>query len=105
MYKRQVNIDGENHNIEFYGQKNHEGVGFIFNTSNDKSIYIKNAIFRNLQMPMFFDFGWKRNLVLINENIFTHNIGRVSTIQVLNPPFTYAIDSAYIEFDLSNNLL
>ncbi len=99
-----VNIDGENHNIEFYGQKNHEGVGFIFNTSNDKSIYIKNAIFRNLQMPMFFDFGWKRNLVLINENIFTHNIGRVSTIQVLNPPFTYAIDSAYIEFDLSNNL-
>jgi len=99
-----VEINGKDHNIEFYGSKNREGVGFIFNNANDKSIFIKNAVFRNLQLPLFFDFGWKRNLVEINDNIFTHNLGRVSVIQVLNPPFSYSIDSSYIQFNLLNNL-
>ncbi len=98
-----VEMLGNNHDIEFYGKKNNEGVGLIFNNNNEKSILINNVTFRNLQMPLYFDFGWKRNLVSITNNIFTKNIGTVSLIQVLNPPFGIN-DSTYVQFELANNL-
>ena len=98
-----VEMIGNNYDIELYGKKNAEGVGLTFNNNNEKSIYISNVVFRNLQMPMYFDFGWKRNLVSITHNIFTKNIGKVSLIQVLNTPFGIN-DSTYVQFDLSDNL-
>jgi len=97
-----VEIFGNNYDIEFYGKKNAEGVGLIFNNNNEKSIIINNAVFRNLQMPLYFDFGWKRNLVSITHNKFQKNIGKVSLIQVLNTPYGIN-DSAYVQFDLSDN--
>ena len=98
-----VEMIGNNYDIELYGKKNAEGVGLIINNSNEKSVYISNVVFRNLQMPMYFDFGWKRNLVSVKHNIFSKNIGKVSLIQVLNTPFGIN-DSTYVQFDLSDNL-
>jgi hypothetical protein len=97
-----VEMYGNKYDIEFYGKKNAAGVGLIINNNNEKSIIINNVIFRNLQMPLYFDFGWKRNLVLITNNKFDKNIGKVSLIQVLNTPYGIN-DSAYVQFDLSNN--
>ena len=99
-----VNMTGSKNDIRFYGKKNSEGVGIIFNNSNEKSIIIDNVTFTNLQMPLYFDFGWKRNYVSITNNIFSKNIGKVSLIQVLNTPFGIN-DSSYVEFILSNNLI
>jgi hypothetical protein len=99
-----VNMTGSKNDIRFYGKKNAEGVGIIFNNSNEKSIIIDNVTFTNLQMPLYFDFGWKRNFVSITNNIFSKNIGKVSLIQVLNTPFGIN-DSSYVEFILSNNLI
>ena len=97
-----VEMFGNKYDIEFYGKKNTEGVGLIINNNNEKSVIINNVIFRNLQMPLYFDFGWKRNLVSITDNKFDKNIGKVSLIQVLNTPFG-SNDSAYVQFDLSDN--
>jgi hypothetical protein len=97
-----VEMFGNKYDIEFYGKKNAEGVGLIINNNNEKSIIINNVIFRNLQMPLYFDFGWKRNLVSITHNKFDKNIGKVSLIQVLNTPYGIN-DSAYVQFDLSDN--
>jgi hypothetical protein len=97
-----IEMLGNKYDIEFYGKKNSEGVGLIINNNNEKSIIITNVIFRNLQMPLYFDFGWKRNLVSITHNKFDNNIGKVSLIQVLNTPYGIN-DSAYVQFELSNN--
>ena len=97
-----VEMFGNKFDIEFYGKKNAEGVGLIINNNNEKSVIINNVIFKNLQMPLYFDFGWKRNLVSITHNIFDKNVGKVSLIQVLNTPYGIN-DSAYVQFDLSNN--
>jgi hypothetical protein len=97
-----VEMFGNKYDIEFYGKKNTEGVGLIINNNNEKSVIINNVIFRNLQMPLYFDFGWKRNLVSITHNKFDKNIGKVSLIQVLNAPYGIN-DSAYVQFDLSDN--
>lgn len=98
-----VEMLGNKYDIELFGKKNAEGVGLIINNSNEKSILINNVVFRGLQMPLYFDFGWKRNIVSITQNKFEKNIGKVSLIQVLNTPFGIN-DSLYVQFDLSDNI-
>ena len=103
-----VNIKGElNNKIEFFGKSNVEGVGMVIkglDSSSNSSIDIKYTTFKNLQLPIFFDFGWKRAGVNISDNYFINNIGKVSVIQVLNPPFNFNIDSSYIDFKVKNNV-
>lgn len=98
-----VEMIGNKYDIELYGKKNAEGVGLIINNNNERSILINNVIFRGLQMPLYFDFGWKRNLVSITHNKFEKNIGKVSLIQVLNAPFAIN-DSLYVQFELTDNI-
>ena len=99
-----VNIKGANKNIEFYGKLNNEGVGLIIKNVDSSKIDIQNAVFKNLQLPLFFDFAWKRDAVNISENQFINNIGKVSVIQVLNTPFNFNMDSSYLNFKLNSNL-
>lgn len=98
-----VEMIGNKYDIELYGKKNAEGVGLIINNNNERSIFINNVIFRGLQMPLYFDFGWKRNLVSITHNKFEKNIGKVSLVQVLNAPFAIN-DSLYVQFELTDNI-
>ena len=65
-----VIIKGVNKNIEFFGKSKLEGAGIIIKSVDSSNIDIQNAIFRNLQLPLFFDFAWKRNSVNISENNF-----------------------------------
>jgi len=103
-----VNIKGElNNKIEIFGKSNMEGVGIIIkdlDSNMNSTIDIRYVTFKNLQLPLFFDFGWKRAGVNISDNYFINNIGKVSVIQVLNPPFNFNIDSSYIDFKLKNNV-
>ena len=103
-----VSMDGEfNNKVDFFGKAGYEGVGLVFrgiDSSIDSKIVIKNVNFKNLQLPLFFDFGWKRNIVRIIDNNFIKNIGKVSVIQVLNPPFNFNMDSSSIEFKIQNNV-
>jgi hypothetical protein len=103
-----VNILGElNNKIEIFGKSNVEGVGMVIKglDSNSNSIIdIRYTTFRNLQLPLFFDFGWKRAGVNISNNYFINNTGKVSVIQVLNPPFNFNLDSSYIDFKVKNNV-
>jgi len=103
-----VNIKGElNNKIEIFGKSNMEGVGIVIkdlDSNMNSTIDIKYVTFKNLQLPLFFDFGWKRAGVNISDNYFINNIGKVSIIQVLNPPFNFNIDSSYIDFKLKNNV-
>lgn len=98
-----VEMLGNKYDIELYGKKNAEGIGLIINNNNERSVLINNVTFRGLQMPLYFDFGWKRNLVSITHNKFEKNIGKVSLIQVLNTPFGIN-DSLYVQFELSDNI-
>ena len=104
----EVSIKGDKNNrIEIYGKSKIEGVGLVIknlDSSNTSEINISNVIFRNLQLPIFFDFGWKRAGVTITDNYFINNVGKVSVIQVLNPPFNFNIDSSYINFKVQHNL-
>ena len=97
----EVSIKGDKNNrIEIYGKSKIEGVGLVIknlDSSNTSKIDISNVIFRNLQLPIFFDFGWKRAGVTITDNYFINNVGKVSVIQVLNPPFNFNICSLLVE--------
>ncbi len=99
-----VAINGVGQNIEFYGKAKNEGVGLIIKNTDSSSVNIIGASFKYLQMPLFFDFGWKRNSVNISDNNFIKNTGKVSIIQVLNPPFSFIADQGSIEFTVKNNL-
>jgi hypothetical protein len=102
-----VSIKGElNNKVEIFGKTNMEGVGMVIrglDSNSSSSVDIRYATFRSLQMPLFFDFGWKRSGVNISDNNFINNIGKVSVIQVLNPPFNFNMDSSYIDFKVKNN--
>jgi hypothetical protein len=103
-----LNFKGDlNNKIEIFGKLNEEGVGVVIrglDSTNNSNINIRYVTFKNLQLPLFFDFGWKRSGVNISDNSFINNIGKVSVIQVLNPPFNFNIDSSYIDFKIDNNL-
>ena len=103
-----VNLMGDlNNKIEIFGKSNVEGVGMVIkglDSNSNSTIDIRYTTFKNLQLPLFFDFGWKRTGVNISDNYFINNIGKVSVIQVLNPPFNFNIDSSYIDFKIKNNL-
>jgi hypothetical protein len=103
-----VSIMGDNNNkIEIFGKSKMEGIGIVIRSQDSISrskIEISNTIFRNLQLPILFDFGWKRTEVNISDNYFINNVGKVSVIQVLNPPFNFNVDSSYINFKLHHNL-
>ena len=103
-----LNMKGElNNKIEIFGKSNMEGVGIVIkdlDSNMNSSIDIRYVTFKNLQLPLFFDFGWKRAGVNISDNYFINNIGKVSIIQVLNPPFNFNIDSSYIDFKVKNNV-
>jgi hypothetical protein len=99
-----VAINGVGQNIEFYGKAKQEGVGLIIKNIDSSSVNIVGASFKYLQMPLFFDFGWKRNSVNISDNNFIENTGKVSIIQVLDPPFSFTADQGSIEFTVKNNL-
>lgn len=99
-----VAISGVGQNIEFYGKAKNEGVGLIIKNTDSSSVNIIGASFKYLQMPLFFDFGWKRNSVNISDNNFIKNTGSVSIIQVLDPPFSFLPDQGSIEFTVKNNL-
>jgi len=95
---------GSKNNIEFYGKLNSEGIGFVIKNVDTSIIDISGSSFRNLQFPLFFDFGWKRKSVNIRECQFADNIGKTSVIQVLNPPFNLNVDSNDTEFNLTDNV-
>ena len=103
-----VSIKGElNNRVEIFGKTNMEGVGMVIrglDSNSNSSIDIRYVTFKNLQLPLFFDFGWKRAGVNISDNYFINNIGKVSVIQVLNPPFNFNLDSSYIDFKVKNNV-
>lgn len=96
--------NGVKNNIEFYGLEKSEGIGFVIKNVDSSSVIINNTVFRNLQFPLFFDFGWKRKEVFIMNNQFVDNIGKTSVIQVLNPPFNLSVDSNYVDFKLQGNI-
>ena len=99
-----ISIKGVNKNIEFFGKQKYEGVGLVIKNIDSSTVDIQNAVFRNLQLPIFFDFAWKRNSVNISDNNFVNNIGKVSVIQVLNTPFNFNLDSSYLNFKINSNL-
>ena len=104
----EVLVNGNASNkIEIYGKSKSEGIGLVIrgldNNTNSK-VDINNAVFSGLQLPLFFDFGWKRSDVKITDNYFINNIGKVTVIQVLNPPFNLNIDSSTINFKIDHNL-
>lgn len=99
-----ITIKGVQNNIEFFGKKNLEGIGILIKNIDSSKVVISNTIFRNLQLPLLFDFGWKRDDIDISDNVFSNNTGKISVLQVLNPPFNFNTDSAMINFKLSNNL-
>ena len=81
-----VSMVGElNNKIEIFGKSNLEGVGMVIrglDSNSNSNIDIRNVTFKNLQLPLFFDFGWKRAGVNISDNYFINNIGKVSVIQL-----------------------
>lgn len=100
-----VTIKGERNNIEFFGKKNYEGIGILIKNIDSNSVVISNTTFKALQLPLSFDFGWNRSSVVISDNIFLNNVGKISVLQVLNPPFNFNTDSTSTSFKVTNNLL
>jgi len=103
-----VSMIGEKNNkIELYGKAKSEGVGLVIrglDNNNNSSVDINNVVFRGLQIPLYFDFGWKRAAVNLQDNYFINNIGKVTVIQVLNPPFNLSNEADAIDFKILHNL-
>ena len=103
-----VSMIGEKNNkIELYGKAKSEGIGLVIrgiDNNNNSSIDINNVVFSGLQIPLYFDFGWKRSAVNIQDNYFINNKGKVTVIQVLNPPFNLSNEANAIDFKLQHNL-
>ncbi|MEI6190263.1 MAG: DUF6089 family protein [Chitinophagia bacterium] len=99
-----VSMIGVNHDIEIYGKIDQPGVGLVIKNMDSSKVELSNVIFRNLQLPLLFDFGWKRNMVTISNNQFLNNYGKVSVIQVLDQPFSVSYDSSYSIFNINSNL-
>ena len=53
-----VTIKGIDKNIEFFGKKNIEGIGIIIKSIDSNKVVINNTIFKSLQLPILFDFGY-----------------------------------------------
>ena len=99
-----VEMNGRNLDIVLSGKNNKEGVGLIIKNVDENPVNITNVVFTGLQLPIFFDFGWKRASVNISDNHFIGNTGKISVIQVLNPPFNYNQSDDFINFRISHNL-
>ena len=99
-----VNALGILHNIEITGKPGRPGVGMVIKNIDTSIVNLSNIIFKNLQFPLLFDFGWKRANVNIHANYFINNIGKVSIIQVLNQPFSFNYDTASANFNITENL-
>ena len=91
-------------NIVFSGKSKKEGVGLIIKNVDASPVNITNVVFTGLQLPIFFDFGWKRASVNISDNQFVGNTGKISVIQVLNPPFNFNQTEEFINFRIVHNL-
>jgi len=104
----EVYINGDKSNkIEIYGSSINEGVGIVIRglyNNGVSHIEISNTIFKGLQLPLLFDFGWNRSNVNIHDNYFINNTGKVTVIQVLNPPFNLINDTSTIKFNIDHNL-
>jgi len=103
----EVYMNGDKSNkIEIYGNSIKEGAGFVIRGlyNSVSSVEISNSIFRGLQLPLLFDFGWNRTNVNIHDNYFINNTGKVTVIQVLNPPFNLINDTSTIKFNIEHNL-
>lgn len=98
-----VNANGVFRNIEIYGKIGHPGIGLVIKNTDSSSVNLTNIIFKNLQFPLLFDFGWKRKWVNIFANYFVNNVGKVSIIQVLNQPFSYIYDTTTAHFNIIEN--
>jgi hypothetical protein len=103
-----VSVMGDiNRKVEILGSLNNAGQGIVIKSLDSgyaKAIDIKNTIFQNLQVPILFDFGWKRKEVNITDNQFINNISKLTLIQISNPMFKFNGDSLHIYFRLSHNL-
>lgn len=104
----EVIIIGESKNlIEILGKSKYEGIGLVIRSVDStigSKVQISNTIFRNLQLPLSFDFGWHREYVSIYDNYFINNIGKLSLIQILNTPYNYNVDSTFVDFKINHNL-
>jgi len=100
----QVEINGRNLDIVLSGKTKKEGIGLIIKNADANPVNISNVVFTGLQLPIFFDFGWKRSSVNISDNQFIGNTGKISVIQVLNPPFNFNQTDDYVNFRISHNL-
>ena len=90
--------------VDIYGKVKAEGIGLVIKGMDSSSVIISNTNFKNLQLPIQFEFGWHRQLVNIHHNQFVNNIGRASVIQVLNPPFNFQTGKETSSFYINNNL-
>ena len=99
-----VEMVGRNLDIVLSGRSKKEGVGLIIKNVDASPVNITNVIFTGLQLPIFFDFGWKRASVNISDNQFIGNTGKISVIQVLNPPFNFNQSEDFVNFRISHNL-
>ncbi len=99
-----IEMVGRNLDIVFSGKSKKEGVGLIIKNVDASPVNITNVVFTGLQLPIFFDFGWKRASVNISDNQFIGNTGKISVIQVLNPPFNFNQSEDFVNFRISHNL-
>lgn len=99
-----VEMTGRNMDIILSGKNKYEGIGLIIKNVDANPINISNVVFTGLQLPIFFDFGWKRASVNISDNQFVGNTGKISVIQVLNPPFNFNQTEEFINFRIVHNL-
>lgn len=99
-----IEMVGRNLDIILSGKNKKEGVGLIIKNVDTNPVNISNVVFTGLQLPIFFDFGWKRASVNISDNQFIGNTGKISVIQVLNPPFNFNQSEDFVNFRISHNL-
>jgi hypothetical protein len=99
-----IEMFGRNLDIVLSGKNKKEGAGLIIKNVDANPVNISNVIFTGLQLPIFFDFGWKRASVNISDNQFISNTGKISVIQVLNPPFNFNQSEDFVTFRISHNL-
>lgn len=90
--------------IAFEGDKITNGVGLVFKGVSKNAINLQYVEFKNLELPLSFEFGWFKPTVVVKNCDFIGNKGKNYLIQMLNPPFFKDFDNTEIKINIENNV-
>lgn len=90
--------------IELLSIPGQSGQGLVIIGQHKGEVIIKNCSFRDLMLPLDFEYGWSRSRAEVANNEFVRNAGPVAVLQVLNAGNSLSGDTTLPAMLIHSNL-